>query len=200
MNAVTVSLLLVLFLGAVTSKEASGEDTQDEEYLQANGDPRPEKSNCECPNQEDNVMPNKVAACTNDKEGIPITLPGTRRDSKSIRYILYSSGCTFEQAQLKCQRIGIGGRLVPITSLSVNEEIQRLVHHTNRCISEIWIGLRKRCGRNHYTYTSGQRSTYRNWAYGQPERCGNMCATLNILSGKWRSIDCNQKMPFVCRQ
>ncbi|XP_069464457.1 bone marrow proteoglycan-like [Ambystoma mexicanum] len=196
MNAVTVSMLLVLFLGAVTSQEASGEYPPDEEYMQANGDPHPENCNNAYPNEEDDMMPNKVAACTNDTEGIPITLPGSCGESKSCRYIVYPCGRPFPQAQQQCRRIG--GSLVSITNRCLNHKIQRLVRHMNRCISQVWIGLLRHGSCIHYHNINGSRSRYRNWACGQPMR-GRNCATLNICSGKWTSVYCNQRMPFVCR-
>ena len=93
----------------------------------------------------------------------------------------------------------LGRQLVEPTSASANSEVTALAKAKG--VSRFWIGIHDITNEGTFTYESnGQPIGYKNWNYGEPNDWGSGedCAEINVNTGKWNDLSCNNKQSFVC--
>ena len=93
----------------------------------------------------------------------------------------------------------LGRQLVEPTSASANSEVTALAQAKG--VSRFWIGIHDITNEGTFTYESnGQPIGYKNWNYGEPNDWGSGedCAEINVNTGKWNDLSCNNKQSFVC--
>ena len=93
----------------------------------------------------------------------------------------------------------LGRQLVEPTSASANSEVTALAKAKG--VSSFWIGIHDITNEGTFTYESnGQPIGYKNWNYGEPNDWGSGedCAEINVNTGKWNDLSCNNKQSFVC--
>uniref|UniRef100_A0AC34G9Q0 C-type lectin domain-containing protein n=1 Tax=Panagrolaimus sp. ES5 TaxID=591445 RepID=A0AC34G9Q0_9BILA len=100
----------------------------------------------------------------------------------------------FNNAENVCSDTSSDTHLVSIDSYEENNAIQLIsqaAHYT-----DIFIGLE--LGASGYAWIDGTSHNYDNFEDRQPNpRAGN-CVAMNVTSGKWRSVSCDQTTSFVC--
>ncbi|KAG8544390.1 hypothetical protein GDO81_022584 [Engystomops pustulosus] len=94
----------------------------------------------------------------------------------------------------RCRR----GNLSSIHSCSANTGLANVLKRTCLNASFVWIGVIKRNRCVPYCNVDGSSLNYANWGCGQPKRGGTWCVAMNRYTGKWVSLNCNTRLPFVC--
>ena len=61
---------------------------------------------------------------------------------------------------------------------------------------DIFIGLRYTV--SGFEWIDGTVINYINFPANQPNTTVGNCVAMNVQSGLWRSVDCNQRMSFIC--
>lgn len=94
------------------------------------------------------------------------TYAGTLALYNGNEYVLTSASLTWEQAQAEARRLG--GNLVTINDAAEETWLQQTFGRNQG----YWIGLNDRRVEGQYEWVSGQTSSYRNWAPGEPNNFG----------------------------
>ncbi|XP_065492988.1 bone marrow proteoglycan [Caloenas nicobarica] len=117
----------------------------------------------------------------------------------TYRYIIVTRCRTFRGAQRVCRRC-YRGQLASIHSLRANALLRRRARLcTNR--GQVWIGAVTRpAGRTvRCRWADGSRWNYSCWSRGYPLCSGRFCTALCTNNGRWRSVRCRVKLPFICQ-
>ncbi|XP_065451869.1 bone marrow proteoglycan-like isoform X2 [Chrysemys picta bellii] len=135
--------------------------------------------------------------CPTESESFRVIVPG--QEGRTCRYVFVNRCLTFRGAQRVCARC-YRGRLASIHNYATNRRLRRTVRaRTNR--AQVWIGgitsRRHHCLRTHWVDRSPWN--YSNWARGNPCRTRPTCVALCPAGGKWRSVSCRVRMPFICQ-
>ncbi|XP_073451327.1 uncharacterized protein [Aquarana catesbeiana] len=112
----------------------------------------------------------------------------------TCHYKLYTCRKNFRSAQhvCRCQR----GNLCSIRNSCVNNRLRAFARRYNQKL--VWIGVWRPCFRR-YRNIDGRRLGYTNFGCRQRKRIGKWCVALNISTGKWISVKCWKKLPYICR-
>uniref|UniRef100_A0A8C4W6B1 C-type lectin domain-containing protein n=1 Tax=Gopherus evgoodei TaxID=1825980 RepID=A0A8C4W6B1_9SAUR len=93
------------------------------------------------------------------------------------------------------------GHLASIHNYATNQRLRCTARaRTNR--GQVWIGGYTsrvgphRCLRSHWIDHS--LWNYSNWASGNPSHASQMCVALCTTGGRWRSVNCQARLPFIC--
>ncbi|XP_038263055.1 bone marrow proteoglycan-like [Dermochelys coriacea] len=105
---------------------------------------------------------------------------------------------SFSGAMTECTRM-FRGHLASIHSHSVNEKLRRAVSYTHQ--DQVWVGgiTSSLGGRTISYWVDHTIWNYSNWANGNPRRSGHTCVALCSADGLWRSFDCPDSLPFICK-
>ncbi|KAM5141842.1 proteoglycan 3-like [Mantella aurantiaca] len=112
----------------------------------------------------------------------------------TCRYRLYTSVRTFTLAQSFCRHKR--GNLCSIQNVCVNNQLRRLVQNSRQQLA--WIGVWKPFFRK-YCNVDGSSLSYANFDCKQRKCLGKWCVALQVSTGKWISVSCKRKLPFICR-
>ncbi|KAM5172433.1 proteoglycan 3-like [Mantella aurantiaca] len=112
----------------------------------------------------------------------------------TCRYRLYTSARTFTLAQRLCKKNK--GNLCSIQNVCVNNQLRRLVKNSRRQLA--WIGVWKPA-RGGYRNIDRSKLSYANFGCAQRKCKGKWCVALQVSTGKWISVSCKSKLPFICR-
>ncbi|XP_074903278.1 bone marrow proteoglycan [Buteo buteo] len=118
--------------------------------------------------------------------------------ASTFRYVIITRCQNFHNAQHICARC-YRGRLASIHSYSRNSLLQRQARlSTNR--GQVWIGaITQPVGRNvRCWWTDQSRWNYSYWLQGYPLRSHLYCTSLCTNNGRWRSVGCQVRLPFIC--
>ncbi|XP_056387722.1 C-type isolectin Sp-CL4-like [Hyla sarda] len=91
-----------------------------------------------------------------------------------------------------------GGDLSSIHNLKTNTSLKRFVWRCSTNVNFVWIGVWKRNTSSPYRNIDGSTLDYTNWAEGLCRNYGQWCAAMNIHTGRWRSVNCNTQLPYLC--
>uniref|UniRef100_A0AC34G4E2 C-type lectin domain-containing protein n=1 Tax=Panagrolaimus sp. ES5 TaxID=591445 RepID=A0AC34G4E2_9BILA len=70
---------------------------------------------------------------------------------------------------------------------------------TDSSTSDFWIGLDDLKTFQTWEWIDGSLFNFPDWDKGQPQNSpGYDCGAANLLDGRWKSDDCDNKKPFVC--
>ncbi|XP_068800153.1 bone marrow proteoglycan [Struthio camelus] len=134
--------------------------------------------------------------CPRDNETARLSLPAA---AGTYRYAVVVRRCkTFRGAQDVCRRC-YRGQLASIHSYSRNVCLRRALRaSTNR--GQAWIGAVTRPrGRSVYCrWVDCSAWNYAHWLRGYPLLSGTFCTSLCSANGRWRSVRCRVKLPFIC--
>ncbi|XP_032917741.1 bone marrow proteoglycan-like isoform X2 [Catharus ustulatus] len=151
---------------------------------------------------EENVteleVPEEYSGClgAGDKQAPDVpSMPGTG----TCRYVVIRHCQSFHHAQRICAR-RFRGRLASIHDYRTNAFLQHLAcRHTNS--GQVWIGAvsqpcfpHPRCH-----WTDGSPWNYSQWSPGHPRPGCRFCTALCTNNGRWRSVNCNRRLPFICQ-
>ncbi|XP_024080004.1 bone marrow proteoglycan-like [Terrapene carolina triunguis] len=135
--------------------------------------------------------------CPTESESFRVIVPG--QGGHTCRYVFVNNCQTFWIAQKVCARC-YRGHLASIHNYATNQRLRcRVRARTNR--AQVWIGgitsRRRRCLRSHWVDCSPWN--YANWARGNPCRTRRTCVAMCPAGGKWRSVRCGARLPFICQ-
>lgn len=109
-------------------------------------------------------------------------------------YQLFDKGMTWAQAKRYCENLG--GHLVTITSKSEMTQVKTLIKKGKK--NSYWLGA-KRNSSNKWSWVTGEKFKYSNWAQGQPDNyTGTEDALMlyrkanpvsKVPSGKWNDVN-----------
>uniref|UniRef100_A0A914YZ97 C-type lectin domain-containing protein n=1 Tax=Panagrolaimus superbus TaxID=310955 RepID=A0A914YZ97_9BILA len=143
-----------------------------------------------------------VICQTNQKSLQPnITCPDTYIKGSDDRcYLSPNFKLEFNNAENLCSETASNSHLTSISSREENNATQLISQAAH--FTDIFIGLE--AGSKGYVWIDGTQFnypySYSNFEDGQPNiKVGN-CVAMNVTTGKWKSICCNQKTSFVCLQ
>ncbi|XP_053305884.1 bone marrow proteoglycan-like [Spea bombifrons] len=103
---------------------------------------------------------------------------------------------SFQSAQHTCRCIR--GNLTSIHNQCTNHHIKQFVNQQCVNVGLVWIGVWKPNQCNGYQNVDGSCLNYTNWACGHPQRHGRKCTALNVKNGRWYTLNCCRRLPFVC--
>jgi hypothetical protein len=95
--------------------------------------------------------------------------------------------------------IGSGTHLVTVNSASEEQFLadEEAAHGGGTW----WTGLNDRVSEGMLGWESGDGSTFRNFAPGQPDNLNNQdCVYDNFTNGQWDDLNCNTAMKFICER
>ncbi|XP_064309362.1 bone marrow proteoglycan [Phalacrocorax carbo] len=142
-------------------------------------------------------VPEEDERCPLESETRAVSIPDPL-GATTFRYVIVTRCRTFRSAQRVCRRC-YRGRLVSIHSYHTNVSLQRLARLcTNR--GQVWIGAVTRpLGRIVYCrWADRSRWDYTYWLPGYPLRSHRYCTSLCTNNGRWRSLNCRVRLPFIC--
>ncbi|KAM9266627.1 bone marrow proteoglycan [Cariama cristata] len=137
------------------------------------------------------------ARCPLESETRTLTVTDPLR-AKTFRYIIVTSCQTFPKAQGVCARC-YHGRLASVHSYRTNLYLQHQAWlSTNR--GQVWIGaITQPAGRIVRCWWSDRsRWNYSYWLSGYPLHSQRYCTSLCTNNGRWRSLSCRVRLPFIC--
>ncbi|XP_040176974.1 bone marrow proteoglycan-like isoform X2 [Rana temporaria] len=112
----------------------------------------------------------------------------------TCHFKLYFRGKNFRKAQSVCKRQK--GNLCSVQNSCVNNQLTAFARRNNQKLA--WIGVIKPCLRR-YRNVDGTKLNYTNFGFQQCKRKGRWCVALNVANGKWISVKCSKKLPYICR-
>ncbi|KAM5141848.1 bone marrow proteoglycan-like [Mantella aurantiaca] len=112
----------------------------------------------------------------------------------TCRYRLFTSVRTFTLAQRLCKRKR--GNLCSVQNVCVNNQLRRMVQNSRQRLA--WIGVWKPI-LHRYRNIDGSSLSYANFGCAQRKCKGMWCVALQVSTGKWISVNCKRKLPFICR-
>lgn len=95
-------------------------------------------------------------------------------------------------SQYMCQNMG--GHLVVLQD-RLTEEIIPIVKEKG--INTAWIGLRRNPSSNSFKWIGESEVVTGAWAEKEP-RGENDCVAVDVNDGKWKTVSCNNRLPFIC--
>ncbi|XP_075071554.1 bone marrow proteoglycan-like [Mixophyes fleayi] len=111
-------------------------------------------------------------------------------------YLVYNWRSNFWTAQRTCR--SRRGNLSSIHNYLANNRVKCL----GKCVCTnqqyAWIGVYKANTCRRYANVDRSRVDYTNWDKGQFRRWGKWCTAINLSNGKWRSLNCKFRLPFIC--
>ncbi|XP_075282506.1 bone marrow proteoglycan isoform X2 [Opisthocomus hoazin] len=116
----------------------------------------------------------------------------------TYRYVVVTRCQTIHSAERTCAQC-YRGRLASIHSSRTNAFLQRQARLcTNR--GQVWIGAvtRPRGRSVRCRWADGSRYNYAHWQRGFPLRSRRYCTALCTNNGRWRSLRCRVRLPFIC--
>uniref|UniRef100_A0A8C2JY92 C-type lectin domain-containing protein n=1 Tax=Cyprinus carpio TaxID=7962 RepID=A0A8C2JY92_CYPCA len=121
----------------------------------------------------------------------------TGRENVSQKYVLFSQGKSWSNAQTFCRQTHTD--LVSVRNLDEDQQLQNLVlqnlgQNSGQRIL-VFIGLFK----DDFRWTDNSSSMTRHWSIGEPD--GSGACVVHSLSGsnKWADENCDQTRPFICQ-
>ncbi|KAM6205228.1 LOW QUALITY PROTEIN: bone marrow proteoglycan [Sarcoramphus papa] len=103
---------------------------------------------------------------------------------------------TFRRAQRICARC-YRGRLASIHSYRTNARLKRRAQLcTNR--GQVWIGAVTLPVGRIVRCRWADRSRWKYWLHGYPLHSRRCCTSLCTNNGRWRSLRCRVRLPFIC--
>ncbi|XP_074854679.1 bone marrow proteoglycan-like [Carettochelys insculpta] len=136
-------------------------------------------------------------SCPAESKSFQVVVPSN--GTHTCRYVFVNSCQTFRQAQRYCARC-YRGRLASIHSHSTNEQLRCGARaRTNRGL--VWIGaityrrFRRVCAR----WVDRSTWNYANWARRNPRGYFRRCVAMCTNNGRWISVTCRSRLPFICR-
>ncbi|XP_074922083.1 bone marrow proteoglycan-like [Chelonoidis abingdonii] len=134
--------------------------------------------------------------CPTESESFRMIVPG--QEGHTCRYVFVNNCQPFWTAQRLCARC-YRGRLASIHNYATNHRLRCTARaRTNR--GQVWIGgitfrrYRRVCSR----WIDHSPWNYSNWARGNPRCARKTCVALCTRGGKWRSVNCRARLPFIC--
>ncbi|XP_054685012.1 bone marrow proteoglycan [Grus americana] len=155
--------------------------------------PEAEDAALEVPEEEE-----EDGRCPLESETRALSIPNALGATTTFRYVIVTRCQSFRRAQRTCARC-YRGRLASIHSYSINVFLQRQARLcTNR--GQVWIGAitwplgrRLRC-----RWSDRSAWNYSYWLRGYPLRSRRYCTSLCTNNGRWRSLRCRVRLPFIC--
>ncbi|XP_006900243.1 PREDICTED: regenerating islet-derived protein 3-gamma-like [Elephantulus edwardii] len=135
-----------------------------------------------------------------------ISCPSGSKAYDSHCYAVFLNAKTWMAANLACQKHP-DGNLVSVLNSFEGSFVASLVKSTSTTYTNIWIGL--------YDPTQGSEPNAEGWVWSSRDLmtyqawdslptgtnklgyCGSLYQKTNYL--KWKEIDCEQKLPYVCK-
>ncbi|KAM6274975.1 bone marrow proteoglycan [Porphyrio hochstetteri] len=158
--------------------------------------PETEEASLEAPEWEEEEDAGAVQ-CPRESETHAVSIPGTT-GATTFRYVIVTRCQTFHKAQRVCSRC-YRGRLASIHSPRTNACLQQQARlRTNR--GQVWIGaITLPVGRSVKCWWSDRSAwNYSHWRRGYPLLSRRFCTSLCTNNGRWRSLRCRVKLPFIC--
>ncbi|XP_068091671.1 macrophage mannose receptor 1-like isoform X2 [Hyperolius riggenbachi] len=108
-----------------------------------------------------------------------------------------NSALTWYQARQSCKQQN--AELLSITELHEQTYISGL---TNALTAALWVGLNSLDFNGGWRWDNGNAFRYLNWVPGNPStEPGKNCVALNSgKNAKWESIECSQKLGYICKK
>ncbi|XP_050192236.1 bone marrow proteoglycan [Myiozetetes cayanensis] len=140
------------------------------------------------------AVPEEDMGASNTKTLSVPSMPGTRTPT----YIMVPFCRTFQQAQRYCA-CRYRGRLASIHSASINSFLLRMVHRLSNA-ALVWIGAVSQPAfpRPSCHWTDRSRWDYSQWVPGHPLPGHRFCTSLCSNNGRWMSVNCRRRLPFIC--
>ncbi|XP_069835426.1 proteoglycan 3-like [Dendropsophus ebraccatus] len=195
-----LSLLMLLLVGTTFAQESGdfaqessgqlikSDNNEDEKFDASFDDVYNEKENDEKDLPLSHVEPEFIEKPVDDvspnKEGTTL-------------YHFFPSPLPFSSAQRVCR--SKGGSLTSIRNRKANTRLKRFVWRVSENTNFVWIGVWKRSKRSPYCNIDGRKLGYTNWASGRCRTDGQWCTAMHIHTGRWRSVSCGSRLPYICR-
>ncbi|KAJ0070497.1 hypothetical protein NL108_012952 [Boleophthalmus pectinirostris] len=115
--------------------------------------------------------------------------------SNSGRYLYFKDAKHWADAQLHCQTLG--GTLAVIHTSQENDLLKNLAKGM-----PAWIGFSDAQHEGIWLWINGDRLSYTDWCYAEPDNVGGKqdCAIINSTGNKcWDDQDCKTAFPFICQ-
>merc|ERR1719310_334719 len=102
------------------------------------------------------------------------------------------------EAQMFCENQG--GNLASFHSQEENDIAFNMTGGAGGSI-RFWFGFHDLSLEGDFEWTDGTCVDYTNWAPGEPNDWGSGedCSMFWTGSGQWNDLDCNSKLPYICR-
>ena len=159
----------------------------------------------DCDDQDPTVYPGAPETCNlkdddcdgtpDNSDECPACVPYTSTEGGSFTVCLTPRN--FEEAEADC--VAQGGHLASIRTPEDQDELANFV--LDIWWSNWWIGLNDLEEEGNFIWTDGAPISYLAWGSGEPndsngEDCGHIWTAQN---GLWNDINCDTKMPYICR-
>ncbi|XP_075144275.1 snaclec 3-like [Leptodactylus fuscus] len=202
-----VHLLLLLLVGTAFAQE-SGDDTQENfadklmETSQDESDNMEETfDEAEGENESEDEWDGNDLSMLEEYDNLKPDFTENAEDSECpekgrCRYHIFLNPKSFLWAWFTCLRRK--GNLASIHSSRANLFLARAFRRHVRNSIYVWIGVAKGRKQSRYCNVDGSRLNYSNWSCGNRKRRGLWCVAMNKLTGKWVSLSCHRKLPYVC--
>ena len=107
---------------------------------------------------------------------------------------------TWAKARRHCKTHG--SRLTSITSAAESKTIQQFISKPYFAHDSFWIGLHDKDKEGHFEWSDGQKVTFTNWGYGEPnggikENCAEITKKVPRV---WNDAPCGNKKAFICEK
>ncbi|XP_059682044.1 bone marrow proteoglycan [Gavia stellata] len=143
-------------------------------------------------------VPEEDARCPLESETRALSIPNPL-GATTFRYVIVTRCQTFQGAQRVCAQC-YRGRLASIHNYHTNACLQRQARLcTNR--GQVWIGAITRPAVRDppCPWEDGTRWNYSHWLRGYPLCTHRYCTSLCTNNGRWRSLGCQVRLPFICK-
>ncbi|XP_075019857.1 bone marrow proteoglycan [Calonectris borealis] len=142
-------------------------------------------------------VPLEDTGCPLESETRALSIPDPLA-ATTFRYVIVTRCQTFHDAQRVCAQC-YRGRLASIHSYHANACLQRQAQLcTNR--GQVWIGaITQPVGRTvSCQWADRSRWNFSHWLHGYPLHSHRYCTSLCTNNGRWRSLRCGVRLPFIC--
>ncbi|XP_069835428.1 regenerating islet-derived protein 3-alpha-like [Dendropsophus ebraccatus] len=190
-----LSLLLLLLVGTTFAQESGDfapensdqltKVVNDEKFHESFDDFYAEEKSDEEDQESDHIEPDFTIKAVDD------VCP----NRGTCHYHAFLSPKAFFNAQNACRRAG--GNLSSIHNRATNAFLTTFMKKAANS-NFVWIGVWKPSSSSTYWNLDESPLNYTNWQYGKRKTSGQWCTAMNIRTGRWWSVNCNARLPFLC--
>ncbi|XP_022112107.1 alpha-N-acetylgalactosamine-specific lectin-like [Acanthaster planci] len=109
----------------------------------------------------------------------------------------------FQEAENNCQARSLFERQSHLMSIASMDENTFLKNYTKdvfgRSYFALWIGLNDRVSPQHFVWTDGSNTSYRNFKAGEPTHSQNEDCVALWYGEEWNDYGCVYKLDSVCK-